>query len=128
MSRLRDTLAALPGDALVPVRWLLAQLESPTSPDAGLAGRDLSVAAFARVVGRSAAQVRTWCVRGLVRGAYRLPGTKRPGAWRIPRAAVEAFRAQQSPAVVTTSPEPEPAPPTSKRDIRAWRSVRRRRA
>ena len=116
--RLVDLLEVLPDDALLPVAWLRAQLDIGGTSQLAAAA-DLSAKAFAKLVERGAGQVRAWCAAGEVPGAYRLPGTKRHGAWRIPAAGVAAFRERKpSPNVVSES-----APQVA--DIGAWRTVRR---
>lgn len=92
MTRLVEVLVGLPDTVIVTVGWIRAMVDAvpPVPTDAP----DLDVAAFARLVGRSPAQVRQWCAAGELVGAYHLPGRKRAGAWRIPPAAVEAFRAR----------------------------------
>lgn len=93
---LRTLLDSLPDTALVPVGWLRSQLDGEPA-SATTSEPDMDVATFAKLVRRSTATVRTWCERGVVPGAYQLPGVKRRGAWRIPAASVAAFRAQLTP-------------------------------
>src|SRR5438105_9067068 len=71
------------------------------------AGHDLSVRELAERLGRSANAVREWVAAGFFAGAYRLPGEKRPGAWRIPVSAIERFTARQQPK--TSRPDREGA-------------------
>ena len=54
---------------------------------------ELTVAQFAKRLGRKPSTVRGWCERGALQGAYRLNGRE----WRIPPAAVETFIASQRP-------------------------------
>jgi hypothetical protein len=54
--------------------------------------RDLTVAEFGILMGRSSVTATTWCASGQVPGAYKLQGR----AWRIPRASVQRFKEQQS--------------------------------
>lgn len=109
----RELLAELPGEALVPVGWIRAHVDS-NKPESR--SPELSVKTFAELVGRSAAQVRSWCALGHVPGAYRLPGAKRRAAWRIPAASVEAFRERLAPVV---RPELQVA------DLGEWRRIRK---
>ena len=123
MSRLVEVLAALPDTALVPVGWVRAQLDAP--PSVPVDAPDLNIAGFARLMGRSPATVRSWCERGLIVGAYKLPGDRRRAAWRIPAISVSAFRQRNdasnpAPEALATAPTPVP-------DISAWRRVGRRR-
>jgi hypothetical protein len=113
---LREVLATLPASALLPASWVLAQLDAQSSVRTAVDAPDLDVTAFGRLLGRSPATVRAWCERGLVPGAFRLPGDRRPGAWRIPAASLIAFREQQTPR--------RPAPPTRGADLGAWRRLR----
>jgi hypothetical protein len=122
---LADVLAALPDSALLPVGWVRAQLldSAPLPVDTP----ELAVAAFARLMGRSAATVRSWCERGLIPGAYKLPGDRRHAAWRIPAAAVVAFRAAHAAQPDHGSGPAPPAEPQTGAalTIRDWRAVRR---
>ena len=116
---LRDTLAPFPDTALVPVSWVRAQLDA--EPVVAVDAPELTVAAFARLVSRSPATVRSWCERGLVPGAYKLPGDRRRAAWRIPAASVVAFRQRSSAHELKVMTAGEAG-----RDITAWRRVGRR--
>lgn len=53
-----------------------------------------TVGTLASLLHRSPSTVRGWLEACLFPGAYQLPGSKRPGAWRIPQSAVEAFGAR----------------------------------
>ena len=122
MTALRDVLTALPTSALVPAGWVLQLLDAAPSPASD--APDLDVAAFAKLMRRSPATIRGWLERGLVAGAFKLPGSNpRRCAWRIPLSAVQAFRERGSkpsaPHTVTTITEPQPS-------ITDWRRVRRR--
>lgn len=142
MSRLVQALAALPDAVLVPVGWVRAAL-ADTAPPLPAEAPDLDVAAFARLVGRSPATVRAWCERGLVPGAYHLPasgkvsaksGRPKVGAWRVPLAAVAAFRArgaelsrQDAPqATISTPADTGTAELTDVPRIGDWRQYRKR--
>lgn len=119
VSRLLAALAGLPDASLIPVGWVRSLVD--TEPPVPVDAPELAVAAFARLVGRSAATVRSWCERGLVPGAYKLPGDRRRAAWRIPAASVVAFRQRNSsPELVVTAGAAAP-------DITAWRRVGRAR-
>lgn len=54
-----------------------------------------TVATLAMLLHRSPSTIRAWLEGGHFPGAYKLPGKKRPGAWRIPQAAVDAFLAMR---------------------------------
>ena len=84
---------ALPAGSVVLVpRETLLQLVNPAS---GVESQpitqeaDLTVEDLASLIKRSPARIRALLGAGMFEGAYRLAGT---GAWRIPHAAVEAFR------------------------------------
>jgi excisionase family DNA binding protein len=96
---LKDILVALPDDALLPVRWVRAQLAA--EGDAGaqqgtetpLTGTlDLTVSELATRLGKGASTVRTWLLRGELPGAYRMHGRE----WRIPVNAIEAMQRAQA--------------------------------
>ena len=106
-------------------------------PASSAAGHDLSVHDLAERLGRSASAVREWVAAGLFEGAYRLPGVKRAGAWRIPVSAVERFTERQQPKssrqgapghTIATMPRPRPHPTRARDaaapDLSAWRKVR----
>jgi hypothetical protein len=94
-----------------------------------------TVATLAVQMHRSGSTLRCWLEAGLFPGAFQLPGAKRPGAWRIPQSAVEAFEARLRAARASGSarrddraarvdargrPPRVEAPP----DLGAWRRVR----
>lgn len=118
VTTLRDALSPLPDTALVPVSWVRSLLDA--EPAVPVDTPDLTVAAFARLMGRSPATVRGWCERGVIVGAFKLPGARRRAAWRIPAASVQAFRLRgNTPGLVVSTEAPAG-------DITAWRHVRRR--
>ncbi len=82
---LRDAIAALPDDAMVPVGWIREQLGAG---DDRLA--DLTVEEAAAELGRAPSTVRGWLGSGELRG-YRLNGRE----WRVPRAAVHDYLERQ---------------------------------
>ena len=116
-----DILAALPDDALVPVSWVRSQVRTHPDSEDRERHRDLSAREFAELVNRSAAQVRAWCAAGSVPGAYRLPGEKRHGAWRIPHESVDAFRQRGT----TRVPKEIQEGGTEAPDVGAWRRAPR---
>ncbi len=140
MNGARAQLQAL-ASALGAASAAVAQL-AELLPVAGLGpavARDLSVVQLAEQLGRSPSAVRDWIAAGLFPGAYRLPGEKRAGAWRVPVSAVEAFTERQRAKMprqdapsATLSPGPNPrprsprAPQAARADLSAWRRVRRR--
>ena len=109
---LREVLAGLPEDALVPVPWVRALLQEEAQERAGTE-RLLTVRAVARRYGRSESTVRAWCAAGQLPGAFKLQGT----VWRIPEAALTKFddvqgRARSGRALGRRSPV----------DLEAWRN------
>jgi hypothetical protein len=54
--------------------------------------KDLTLAEFAKIMGRAGSTVTHWCASGQVPGAYKLRGW----AWRIPRASVQRFKDAQA--------------------------------
>jgi len=123
-------------DATAEVAECLSELAAEDrSPPAA---PDLSVAQLAERLGRSASAVRAWVETGLFEGAYRLPGAKRPGAWRIPPRALVSFTEQRRPTArpedglgraiatrVRTKVRPPRARPGALPDLGAWRAVRK---
>jgi len=85
---LRDALAQLPDDALVPVQWVRQHLDSE-SPDAA-PERLWTVHEVAERYERSQSTVRGWCAKGEL-SAFKLHRT----AWRIPESALENFDVRQ---------------------------------
>jgi len=84
---LRHVLTSLPPDALLPVRWLLDQLNGDASEPVSTAPADFTVAQLAERFHRSPSTIRGWCEAGRFTGAYRLNGRD----WRVPDGAVVAF-------------------------------------
>lgn len=93
MPALLDLLRALPGEALVPASWVLAQLEAAAPAPEGRAVRDLTVEDVAGLLDRAPSTVRGWCAAGRLAGAYRCAGRE----WRIPTAALDAIRSAANP-------------------------------
>lgn len=104
LERLRALVEAVPpgGAVTIPRDWLATELDVP-GVDAD-AGGDLTVEQLAKRLSRKPSTVRGWLDAGLFPGAYHLPasgkrsektGRAKVGAWRIPPAAIEAFRAGQ---------------------------------
>ncbi len=113
--RLRQLAAALPSDeaAVTFTRAdLVALLDSEGEAASSLPSRDLTVEEVAVEMGRSPSTVRSWLIAELLDG-YKLRGK----AWRVPRAALRAFRDAQG-ATPETEPDHRPV------DIGAWRGVR----
>ena len=136
-SDVQGALQALAG-SLAAASSAAAQLAAawPGESASSAAGHDLSVGELAERLGRSANAVRDWLRDGLFEGAYRLPGVKRAGAWRIPESAVASFAERQR---LKTSRQDRAgrdrgpargviARPAQARDgapdLSAWRSVR----
>jgi excisionase family DNA binding protein len=94
LAELEQLVASHAPGSLLPRDWLLEQLRTVSSTDAGDELADLSVEDAGRVLGRSDSTVREYCRANLLPGAYRQRGRE----WRIPRAAVRAFqRAEAQP-------------------------------
>ncbi len=86
---LRDAIAALPDEAMVPVGWIREQLGSGSGSDA-LA--DLTVEQAAEKLSKAPSTVRAWLIAGELRG-YKIHGRE----WRIsPTAIVEFFDDQKN--------------------------------
>lgn len=103
------------------IRDVLVELPPMERADSVLEDRDLSSSEAGLALGRSDSTVRAWCRDGRLPGAYRQSGRE----WRIPRSAIDAFRAAQR--VENSRPAPTPAPtPRGRRsggaDLSAWRS------
>jgi predicted DNA-binding transcriptional regulator AlpA len=86
---LREALARLPGDALVPVAWIRERLGAKPSEVAR--DRLLTVAEVAAHCARATSTVRAWCASGELPDAFKLNGV----AWRVPESAVRKFLADQ---------------------------------
>lgn len=97
----REILAAMPGDALVPVKWVRELFAVTSAESVGLTVEEL-----AEKTGRSPSTVRAWCRRGELPGAYQLGGS-----WRIPASAF----AERQKAIDIEPSEPAPA------NLAAWR-------
>jgi excisionase family DNA binding protein len=71
----------------------LLELAAVEGAQAGQASprADFTAAELAAHFNRSVSTVRDWCEHGRFEGAYKLNGRD----WRIPRAAVDAFLAEQ---------------------------------
>lgn len=85
------TLASMPDEALLPVRWVREQLNAlsavrETDPPV------YDVASLAKRWARSKSAVRQMLERGEVRGAWKQGGK----AWRVNRSAVEECEAMQA--------------------------------
>ena len=131
LQALASSLAAASGAA--------AQLAAawPGESTSSAAVHDLSVRELAKRLGRSTSAVRDWVAAGLFEGAYRLPGEKCPGAWRIPESGIMAFIERQRPktsrhdaagATIRLPSGPAPRPRRARDgaapDLSAWRSIR----
>lgn len=80
MTALPDAIAALPDEALVPIRWVKQVLaEAPTEPSQH---RVLTTGEAADQLGYSSPTWREWCEAGEIDGAYRDEGEA--GMWRLP--------------------------------------------
>jgi hypothetical protein len=91
---LRLVADALPAGTTVPVlrEHLLELLDGEASaPAAPTLAEDLTCVDVGRIIGRHSSTVRAMCERRELPGAYRQHGRE----WRIPPAAVEAYRTGQ---------------------------------
>jgi helix-turn-helix protein len=89
LERLREAAALLPaGTSLTVTREAL--LEALGGVDRPV-GPDLTVAELSERFHRAPSTIRAWCEAGRFPDAYRLNGRD----WRVPPAALEAFRAGQ---------------------------------
>ena len=86
-------------DLAAEFKALAARLEAlvgePVTPAA--VDADLTVADLCAHFQRSASTVRGWLEAGRFPGAYKLPGSPKHSAWRIPPAALTAFKASTAP-------------------------------
>jgi excisionase family DNA binding protein len=115
---LHRKLSDLPEDALVPVGWVVAQLEEDAAEgleEGHLA--DLTCAEVAKVFNRSAACIRDWCRSGKLR-AYRNVGRE----WRVPRSSIREFHDRQ--AIQDHGQRMPGNGKKSSPDLGAWRSAR----
>lgn len=124
LERLRQAAELLPAGASVTVtrEALLEALGGgPASADACKPSGDLTVEQLAAHFHCTGSTVRGWLERGLLPGAYHLPsigkvdknGRARVGSWRVPPAALEAFRGER------------PRVKRAGADLGAWRKHRR---
>jgi excisionase family DNA binding protein len=80
------TLAALPDEAMVPVRWV-RELVAGVGVSEGDDSLGLTVEELAQRTGRAPSTVRSWCAAGRLPGARRL----RNREWRVPTSALRAL-------------------------------------
>lgn len=114
---IRALAEALPPGTAVPVpRELLLQLLS--NGGTPVPSADLTVADLCQQFRRKPSAVRAWLERGEFVGAYKLHGRD----WRVPIAAVEAYRTRQQQG----ADNPAPAPASGTADLSAWKAERRR--
>jgi|SRR5690242_12337764 len=138
LDTLREALERLPDGATLPVGWLREQLGELA---ASRAPGDLTLEQAGEQLSRRPSTVRGWCEQGRFPGAYHLPASEKPdkrgrvrrGAWRIPPAALAAFRASLQVVPATSPPAivaPRGAQPHVKRrrasgdargELSAWR-------
>jgi excisionase family DNA binding protein len=79
---------------------------------------DLTCKAAGAILGRHDSTVRAMCERGEFSGAYRHNGRE----WRIPPAAVRAYKTAQRTGEPTGAPRARPS--GRKADLSAWRKAR----
>jgi excisionase family DNA binding protein len=115
-NRLRQLVDALPSDSssvTLTRSDLAALLEGEEQGGEVLAPeRDLTVEQVAEAMGRACSTVRGWLIAGELRG-FKLNGRD----WRVPRAALRAYRDAQAAGKADPEPEMEGV------DISAWRRV-----
>ena len=103
-------LAELPDEAMIPVGWVRARLDSPMPEEAD---GDLSCSDVAAILHRRPGTIRGWCFRKEIPGCYLLNGK----SWLIPRASLRAYLDKQSKGKpVDTRPV----------DLGSWRKTARR--
>jgi excisionase family DNA binding protein len=93
---------------------LVALLEGATDDVNRSRPRDLTVEEVAEEMQRSPSAVRRWLIAGDLRG-YKLNGK----SWRVPRSALETYRARQAGELPESLPEND-----QEVDIGAWRKLR----
>jgi excisionase family DNA binding protein len=113
LDRLRQLIEVADPDGTVTVRWLAALLKdaAPCSPAPSAPG-DLTLEDVCTAVAKKPSTVRGWLNRGELRG-YKLNGK----AWRVPRAALDAYLAAQA------NPDALDAPADGDVDITEWRKA-----
>jgi len=124
LATLRELAERLPDGAALslPKASLLELLSDPLAVQPVASSADLDVEGLALVLHLRPSTVRGWLEAGRFPGAYHLPasgkldkrGRARVGAWRIPPAAVEAFRRTRQESKRSTGV-----------DLGAWRRVRK---
>jgi hypothetical protein len=118
---LRVVVDAYPPGSTVPVlRELALELLAGNGAAEPTPAADLTVADLCLQFGRKASAVRAWLERGDFAGAYKLQGRD----WRVPPAAVEAYRSRQQQAA---GKQQSPTAGTAG-DLSAWRRARQSRA
>ena len=89
--RLGDALTLLPDDALVPVGWVLEQLDAERL-EASRREVLFTVREVAERYARAESTVRGWCAIGELSGAFKIRGAE----WRVPESALVKFEAKRS--------------------------------
>ena len=82
-------LADLPDEAMIPVGWVRARLDTPVLVEAD---GDLSCSDVAAILHRRPGTIRGWCFRKEIPGSYLLNGK----SWMIPRKSLRAYLDKQS--------------------------------
>lgn len=82
LAALRRALERVPGETLVPVSWVLRELDDAEPSRPG----DLTVSEVAEELGRAASTVRGWIASGAL-DSYKFRGREH----RVTRAALDAF-------------------------------------
>ena len=119
LDQLRQVLAAVPRETLVPAGWVIDQLGDTTSSPADAGPELLTVSSLAALLHRAPSTVRGWLQRGdFESAAVRVHGR----SWLVPREAVTGFlerqRGRRGPErSVAGGPQPVG-------DLGAWRKVR----
>ena len=107
---LSNILATLPDEALIPVGWVRARLDTPL-PEETIG--DLSCSDVAAALHKKRGTVRGWCARKEIEGAYLLNGK----TWMIPRKSLRAYLDKQA------AGSPKTGAPV---DLGSWRNTARR--
>jgi len=119
LDQLRQALAAVPPEALVPAGWVLDRLGDRTPSPAESAPELLTVRQLAELLHRSRSTVRAWCERGEFAGAVKVQDR----AWLVPRVAVDGFLERQRGSGRSTD-APVADRSHGRADLGAWRRLR----
>ena len=110
---LRDAIATLPDEAMVPVGWVREHLGAGNDDSEDDRLSDLTLAEAAEKLKKAPSTIRAWLLAGELRG-YKLHRE-----WRITRSAIEAFLEAQRNGGAESVPRRNGQPA----DLEAWRAV-----